>query len=210
MNPIDGFNSPVELAVSTLPSLVDGRFAPPFTTSTSTLTLSAGVMTPTTSGAPFTVTGTSGPTAHTLSSMGVAVSAGSSTCGYGTPVKLTSAFNLTALRSDGAAFIDGGLDGVGWAYSATTLGRARVLYGMRYKIGTPDLPNAVYAAGQTIALPKGRFGTLGLLGTGIGGNQSGQVLTVTYTDGSTAQFKQGFSDVYAKLQRLVVSGRLCQ
>lgn len=193
----NGFAGDVSLALSSLPPQVKGRFSPPSTATTSTLTLKANMLTPTSSGTPFTITGSSGATTHTLPPLSVAVSAAASDCGFGTSVSLASAFNLTALRNDGVPFNDGGLDGVGGAYSATLLGPARVLNGIHYRFGAHDTSNAIYAAGQTITLPAGHFNTLQFLGTAIGGDQNAQTLTVTYTDGSTAQVAQSFSDWFS-------------
>jgi hypothetical protein len=60
----------------------------------------------------------------------------------------------------------------------------------------------VASAGQAIALPAGHFSTLQLLATGINGNQSTQPLTVTYTDGTTSQFTQSFSDWFSPSNNL--------
>jgi hypothetical protein len=50
------------------------------------------------------------------------------------------------------------------------------------------------ATGQSISLPSGQFAGLMLLATGVEGDQTSQTLTVTYTDGTTSQFTQSFSD----------------
>ena len=192
--PSDSFDGDVDFSLSTLPPGVTGSFAPQTTSATSTLNLHAGVLAPTTSGRTLTITGTSGPTVHTAPALTVAVSAAAGECGLGTPVSLAASFNLTALRSDGTTFTDGGLDGLSSAYSADLLGTARVWNGIRYTFGASDAPDAVYGSGQTIALPQGNYNALQLLGTGINGDQAGQVLTVTYTDGSTTKFSQSFSD----------------
>lgn len=197
VTPVNGFTDYVSLALSTLPTGVTGRFSPASTATTSTLALKASVLTPTTSGTRFTVTGVSGPTIHTTPALSVAVSAALSTCGLGTPVDLKPAFNLTALRGDNTLFTDGGLDGLGSAFSSTLLGPSRVLNGVRYTFGPGNAPDAVSAAGQTIALPHGRYTTLQLLGTAINGRQGAQPLTVTYADGTTATFAQGFSDWFS-------------
>ena len=197
INPINGFSEPVLLALSPLPTGVTGSFTPRATSTTSTLALHACDLAPTTSGTPFTVSGTSGPTTHAAPALSLAVSAALSLRGVGISINLAPAYNLTAFRNDGVAFNDGGLDGVGSVYSANLLGLSRVLNGVRYRFGTHDQPNAVYAAGQIIPLPQGQFNTLQWLGTGIGGRQSNQLLTVTYTDGTTAQAAQSFSDWFS-------------
>src|SRR5207248_575370 len=45
-----------------------------------------------------------------------------------------------------------------------------------------------------VTLPAGQFSTLMLLATGIEGNQSAQTFTVHYSDGTSSQFTQSFSD----------------
>jgi len=194
---VNGFTGSVALSLSALPTGILGGFTPRITTAASQLTLRANVLAPTTSGVSLMVSGTSGATTRTVPALSLAVSAAAGDCGLGTPVDLRPAFNLTAVRSDGSTFSDGGLDGSGYAYSANLLGPARVLNGIRYVFGSPGIPDALYAAGQTIALPAGRYNALQLLGTGIRGVQSGQVLTVTYTDGTTTQYTQSFSDWFS-------------
>jgi hypothetical protein len=54
----------------------------------------------------------------------------------------------------------------------------------------------VTAAAGPINLPAGEFTVLELIGTGVQGGQSGTV-TVTYTDGSSDNFTQGFSDWFS-------------
>ena len=54
-------------------------------------------------------------------------------------------------------------------------------------------PNAEYNV-KFGTLPAGQFSSLMLMATGVNGNQSSETLTVTYTDGTTSQFTQNFSD----------------
>lgn len=192
----NGFDSAVTLSLANLPPYITGGFSPATTTSSSNLTLKAGVTAPTTSGSPLSVTGTSAGTTRVVPSLTLAVSAGLGNCGLGSPVSLASSYNVTGIRTDGTTFTDGGLDGGGAAYSATLLTQNRVLNGTVYQLGAPNVPDAVYAAGQTIALPEGRFYSLRLLGTGLDGNQVAQAFTITYTDGSTTQVTPSFSDWY--------------
>ncbi len=194
---INGFAGNLSLSLSALPPGLSGSFSPQTTATASTLNLSAAVLAPTTSSAPLAVKGTSGATTGTVPALSVAVSAAYGDCGLGTLVDLRPDFNLTAFRTDGTTFTDGGLDGSGYAFSANLLGPSRVLNGIRFVFNLPNIPNAIYGTGQTIALPQGRYTSLQLVGTGINGNQAGQVLTVTYTDGTTTQFTQGFGDWYA-------------
>ncbi|WP_263384450.1 glycoside hydrolase family 76 protein [Granulicella arctica] len=197
VNAINGFASQVALSVAGVPPLVSARFSPPAATGTSKLILAASVTAPTTSGAQITVSGTSGSTSHTAASLPVAISAGLGECGLGDIVNLSSSYNLTAIRSDGAAFTDGGIDSLGDALSGEVLTRNRVLNGIHFHMGEANVPNAVYGAGQVIALPHRRYQTLQLLGTGIQGTQMNQVVTITYTDGSTSQLLASFSDWFS-------------
>ncbi len=56
-------------------------------------------------------------------------------------------------------------------------------------IGTPDA-----VSNTTIPLPAGNFSKIYLLGSGVNGNQAGQVFTVNYTDGTTNRITQSLSD----------------
>ena len=127
----------------------------------------------------------------------VAISAAVGSCGLGDSVNLSSGYNLTAIHTDGKAYTDVGLDGSGYAYSAELLTRSRVLNGVHFALGQADVPDALYAAGQTFKLPAGLHNTLQLLGTGIDGVQQNQIITVTYADGSTTQTMVSFSDWFA-------------
>jgi hypothetical protein len=190
----NGFTSPVSFSLAGTPPLVTATLLPEKSTTSATLNLKASVIAPTGTGAPLTLTGTSAGTSHVTPVLSVAISAGLGDCGLGTPVDLSKSYNLTGIRSDNSPFTDGGLDGGGSAYSATVLTTARTLNGIRFKLGSPNVPNVVFGTGQTIALPEGSFVSLQFIATGIEGNQAGQVVTVTYTDGSTSQFSQSFSD----------------
>lgn len=54
--------------------------------------------------------------------------------------------------------------------------------------------NIVLAQGQTIALPAGQYNSLKLLATGFDYGASNATFTVTYTDGTSTQWTQSFSD----------------
>ena len=119
-----------------------------------------------------------------------AVAAGSSA-----PADLASAFNTTGLYADGATFGEtDGMDSGGAAYSANLLGATQTWKNVQFNIGPAAAPDAITCAGQVIALPQGKYASLWLLGTGVQGNQVGQVFTVTYADGTTAKLVQNFSD----------------
>src|SRR5262249_41146618 len=111
-----------------------------------------------------------------------------------TPINLASAFNATGLVADGGKFGGGGLDHDGYALSSSLVGRSLTVGGTKFDLGPAGAKDIVSAAGQTIALPAGRYSALKLLATGVNGAQANQVFTVTYTDGTTARFVQSISD----------------
>jgi hypothetical protein len=196
--PENGFEGKVAFSpVAGLPSGVSAALHPDKTTSTSTLALAASDRTLTGPGVPLTLTGTSGDIVQSTSSITLAVSAGLGTHGAGRPIDLSSAYNVNAIYTDGTTIATSGLDGSGNAYSANLLTSDRVLNGVQFHFGAADKPDAIGAAGETIQLPSGHFTTLQLLGTGFGGNQASQPITVTYSDGATAQFTQSFSDWFS-------------
>ena len=73
-----------------------------------------------------TITGTSGAITQTLP-LTLAVSAGVGTTGAGIPVDLSSYFNIYGIYQNGTTYTTGGLDGVGYSYSANLLRASRVL-----------------------------------------------------------------------------------
>ena len=108
------------------------------------------------------------------------------------PVNLSSVATKHAMVTDGRTFTGGGIDGYGNAYSANLLGTSLQVNGVSYGFGTADSLNG--AASTTIALPTGHYSSLGFLGTGVNGNQSGQSFKVTYTDGSSTSVTQSMSN----------------
>jgi hypothetical protein len=97
-------------------------------------------------------------------------------------------------------------DGGGWSYSAQALAAQGVTPGSTVAVNGvdytwPDVPVAtldnIEAAGQTIPLAApAHASTIGLLGssTNAGSGGAGGTATITYTDGTTAQFTARFSD----------------
>jgi|GEM_PF-1342444 len=112
-------------------------------------------------------------------------------------VDLSAAYNRVGIYRDGNAFTAGGLDGGGWAYSASLLGSTATWNGAPFAFGPANSPDAVSSSGQTVALPSGNFSSLRLLGTALNGNQASQVFTVTYADGSSSSFTQNLSDWFS-------------
>jgi hypothetical protein len=143
--------------------------------------------------APVTVTGTSGSITQTLS-LTLAVSAALGKTGVGLELDLSSEFSLNGIYQDGTTYSTGGLDGAGYSYSGNLLTPSRVFNGVRFDFGAANVADAVACSGQSISMPAGRFSSLMLLATAVEGNQTSLPLTVNYTDGTSSQFVQSFSD----------------
>jgi hypothetical protein len=111
-----------------------------------------------------------------------------------TAVNLTPVANVSAMSYDGQPVANGGLDVHGNAYSKNLLGASVVWSGATFTLGA-GVANAVSSV--SIPLPAGNFGTLQLLATAVNGNRANQILTVTYTDGTTTRLTQSFSDWWA-------------
>jgi hypothetical protein len=186
----NGFTGTVTLSTSSLPKGVQGSFQGQGNSRKLVLKASSSASTGFTS---VTVTGTSGTIIETFT-FTLAVSAAVGATGTGTQVDLSSEFNLNGIYKDGSKYTTGGLDGGGYSYSANLLTTSRVFAGTLLKFGAANELDAVGGSGQAVALPAGKFSALVLLATGVEGNQTSQTLTVKYTDGSSAQFVQSFSD----------------
>jgi hypothetical protein len=103
-------------------------------------------------------------------------------------------FDNVAITADGVKFSpSGGFDDGGTAFSASLLKGNLTTNGVSFAVGLAGAPSAAIAKGQTIALP-GTHKSLWILASAIDGGQRDQVLTVTYTDGTTSQLHQNFSD----------------
>ena len=189
---IGGFNSPVTLSLSALPKGVQGMIQG--TTNSRRLVLKANAAA-TTGFSTITITGTSGTITQTFS-FTLAVSAGLGTTGNGKQVDLSSQFNLNGIYQDGVSYSTGGLDGVGYSYSANLLTGSRVFNTVLFNFGVANTLDAVGCSGQVVSLPQGQYSTLMLFATGVQGSQASQTLTVTYTDGTVSRYAQSFSDWY--------------
>jgi len=110
-----------------------------------------------------------------------------------TPCLTAANSNIEAMVTDGTTFPNtSGFDGVGNAYSATLLGSSITWNGLSFSLLPANANNG--ASNETITLPAGQFSTLSLLGSGMGGGQTNQTITVHYTDGTSSTFTQSFSD----------------
>lgn len=110
-------------------------------------------------------------------------------------VSLSSAANVYGTFTDGTTVTNGGLDGSGYALSATLLGSSVTWSNLTFTLGTPATANSA-ATGVKIPLPAGQYATLNLLATGVHGNQTAQTFVVTYTDGTSTTITQSLSDWY--------------
>jgi hypothetical protein len=187
---LNGFNGDVTLTVSSLPKGVKASFGGQGNKQKVVFRSSALATTGFTS---VTVTGTSGSITQTVT-FTLAVSAGVGTTGTGTPVDLSSEFNLNGIYEDGMKYSTEGIDGQGNSYSASLLTTSRVFDNVLFDIGPADELDAVGCSGQLVALPEGKFSGLMLLASGVNGNQESEILTVNYTDGTSSEFVQSFSD----------------
>ena len=110
---------------------------------------------------------------------------------------LAAWYNLPGMYTDNYTFTNpatGGIDGSGYAYSATLLGGAQTWTNVSFAFGPANVTNVVSATNQTITLPTGYFSFLRMLATGVQGDQTNQSFLVKYTDGTTATFSQNMSD----------------
>lgn len=195
INRVNGFNKRVNFSLSGLPRGVFAIFKPPYSTSKTKLVLVASSDAKT-GFASVTVTGKSGTVTQTAI-INLAVSAATGRGGFGIPVDLASSYNVSGIYTDGTTYSsDGGLDGGGFSYSANLLTHSRILSGIQFMLGPANKPDGVSGTGQPIALPEGRFTILHMLATGVEGDQTSQLIIVTYTDGTSSTFSQNFSDWY--------------
>jgi len=63
---------------------------------------------------------------------------------------------------------------------------------LSFTLGPANAPDAV--SSTIIPLPPGGYATLGVLATGVNGNQASQTFVVNYSDGTNSTFVQGLSD----------------
>ena len=108
-----------------------------------------------------TVTGTSGDITQTsIFTLAVSAAVGAGPVA-GTPVgPLASEFNLNGIYQDGTTYSTGGLDGVGYSYSANLLSTSRVLNNILFDFGPANQLDAVSCNGQSVTLPQGQHSSL--------------------------------------------------
>ncbi|HTV43088.1 MAG TPA: protease pro-enzyme activation domain-containing protein [Candidatus Sulfotelmatobacter sp.] len=186
--PMNRLSGSISLSISNLPTGIGAAFGSVNVTTNTVLTLTMSNNAAIGTVAPV-ITATSGELEHSIS-LNLTVSM---------PIpgeieaNLASYYNRAGIYSDGRTF-SGGLDNDGNAYSANLLGSSPVWNGVTFSLGTPNTLDTIATAGQTIQLPTGNFTSLMLLGTAVNGGRSGLTFTVTYSDGSTTNFTQSFSD----------------
>jgi hypothetical protein len=188
---VNGFEGSVKFHVSALPRGVEGQFESEGA-NRSRLVFQATPIADT-GFTTLTITGGSGRLRQ-KSTITLAVSGATGRIGFGTEVNLSTVFNLNGIYRNGVPYSNGGLDGSGFSYSANLLTQSRVLDLVDFRFGPADELDAIGAMGQVISLPAGHYFGLFLLGTGVQGSQAGQTISVGYSDGTSAQFVQSFSD----------------
>jgi hypothetical protein len=186
---LNGFASAVTLSASGLPAGTTASFNPNVVNGAGTSAFSLITTSSTVAGTyTVTITGTSGALQHT-STVKLVVNAASANA---EPVSLSSVFNRIAMLTDGSTSTSGLLDDQGYAYSANLLGSTVSFHGTSFTLGLPNVPDSV--SSTTIPVPAGQYTTLGMLATGVNGNQASQTFTVHYSDGSSSTVLQSLSD----------------
>jgi len=116
------------------------------------------------------------------------------TAGSSKPVSLASVFSGTGIFADAKAPGTGGVDGEGSAYSAAFLSGTKTYKDVSFQLGPAGSPDFVSCTGQVVPVNAGPAASLWLMATAVEGNQIGQTILVTYTDGTTDSLSQNFSD----------------
>jgi hypothetical protein len=184
---LNGFSGSVALSSAGLPTGVTASFGSAGVVGLYTVTFAVASSAAKGTYA-VTITGVSGTLSH-QSTMKLNVLAE----GTGmAAVSLASINNIAGLAVDGVPFTGSGLDNGGRSCSGILLGASQTIDGIVYEIAPMSGASAV--SGKTVALPAGQYGTLSMLGTGLNGNQTAQIFTVNYTDGTKTTFTQSLSD----------------
>ncbi len=189
---LNGFTGTVTLSASGLPAGTTAGFNPNAVNGAGTSAVSLSTTGSTPAGTyTVTITGVSGTLQHT-STVTLVVNAASVSGTGGESVNLASVYNRDAMATDGSTFTSGSLDNQGNDYSANLLGSTVSFQGSSFTLGPANAPDAVTST--NIPLPPGEYATLGMLATGVNGNQASQTFVVNYSDGTSSTFVQGMSD----------------
>ncbi len=192
----NGFNGQVTLSLSKLPFGVHAHVRG--TGNTQKIVFKANSIA-NTGFSTVTITGTSGNLTQTLPLV-LALSGAAGPTGGGKQIDLSSEFNLNGIYTDGTVYSTGGIDGLGYSYSENLLTASRVMNNTMFTFGPANELDAVGCSGQTVTVAQGKYSYLGLLATGVNGNQEFVTVTVNYTDGTTSNFTQNFSDWFTPQQ----------
>jgi hypothetical protein len=187
--PMNGFSGSANLSISGLSGGVTALFSPATVNNSTTLLTLTAAATALPGSNNVTVTAVSGGLTHTMT---LSLTLAAPIPGAAS-VSLTSYYNRVGIYSEGRTF-SGGLDTVGYAYSANLLGPAPAWKGVAFALGPINAADVIVSAGQSIPLPSGQATTLLMLATAVNGSQNNQTFIVTYTDNSTTTFSQGISD----------------
>jgi alpha-mannosidase len=185
--PRGSFDGDVKLTAVGLPSGVTASFNSPPATGAHTLTLSASSSAAAASD--FQVVGTSGniKREQTIHLTVTPILKGT------IPVDLSPSYNVPAIYTDGSKFEESkSADAGGYSFSAKTLGTEQVGDEVTFKLGPPNIPDAVSA--KTVALPPNKVSSVRVLATAVEGNQTRQHFTINYTDGTSTTATQNLSD----------------
>jgi alpha-mannosidase len=180
--------APVHIQASVLPAGVTATFIQPSKSGSAVATFNID-KTATPGKADVSITATAGNVSHTVTSTIEVTRILTGTVS----VDLSSAYNVTAIYKDGSKFASAaGIDNDGSALSAQQAGSEQVGAGVVFKLGPPDVPDAV--SGKTVMLPAGKFSSLRFLAVGVNGPQRMQNFTINYADGTSTSFTQSLSD----------------
>jgi hypothetical protein len=109
-----------------------------------------------------------------------------------TSLDLSKSLNVSAFGAPSAQTLNGGLDGLGNAYSRDFFANTLDYGGQQFAIDVNLYPNSV--SNVTLPVPAGPYFALSLLATGVRGNQPNQAFVLTYTDGTKETLYRSLSD----------------
>jgi hypothetical protein len=109
-----------------------------------------------------------------------------------TSLDLSRSQNVSAFGAASAQTLNGGLDGLGNAYSRDFFTNTLDYGGQQFAIGDYISANAV--SNVTLPVPAGPYFAVSLLATAVRGNQQNQSFVLTYTDGTSEVLHRSLSD----------------